>query len=280
MLAGHGQGEAGQELEATVLFADLQDSTALAERLSPTRFSELLRGFYAVATDVITARGSTIDKFLGDGLVALFLPGPSGLDHARRALEAAHALIAALDPDGDGHPAAGPHRGAQRPGLARPGAGSPRPRRVTALGDTVNVTAHLCGAAPAGHVAASAEALRAAGRPDVDDASPAMQLKGRRERVRGACLLAASRAGSVVLRGSLRRLEQLAVLAVPFGFELVDGDEAQRGRVDAVAHAARSRPIREDMAQVRIAALRPDLGAAHEELGSSRSTTAPHRPAW
>ena len=93
-----------QELEATVLFADLQDSTALAERLSPTRFSELLQGFYALATDIITARGGTIDKFLGDGLVALFLPGTSGVDHARRALEAAHALIAALDPADDGNP--------------------------------------------------------------------------------------------------------------------------------------------------------------------------------
>jgi len=185
MLAGHGQGEAGQELEATVLFADLQDSTALAERLSPTRFSELLRGFYAVATEVITARGGTIDKFLGDGMVALFLPGPSGLDHARRALAAAHALIAALDPDGDGHPwppvRIGVHSGRVWLG---PVPGPHGRGDVTALGDTVNVTAHLCGAAPAGHVAASAEALRAAGRPDVDDASPAMQLKGRRERVR------------------------------------------------------------------------------------------------
>ena len=135
MLAGHGQGEAGRGAGGRRPFRGLQDSTALAERLSPTRFSELLRGFYALATEVITARGGTIDKFLGDGLVALFLPGPSGLDHARRALEAGPRPDRGPRPGRRRPPlAAGPHRGAQRPGLARPGAGSPRPRRRDSAG--------------------------------------------------------------------------------------------------------------------------------------------------
>src|SRR5215471_1266686 len=83
----------------------------------------------------------------------------------------------------------------------------------------------------------------------------------------GRARLRATRAGcrSLVLLRCRRCVEQLPVFAVSLGLELVDRDEAQRRRVDAVALARRRGAVVEDVAQVRVGALRADLGATHEE---------------
>ncbi len=154
----------GTEVAATILFADVRGSTALAERLTPTEYSGLLRSFYEVATRVIHAHGGTVDKFLGDGVVALFLPQVAGVAHAREAIDAAHALLTALDRDADGRPlppvGVGVHTGRVWLG---PVPGPHGRSDVTALGDAVNVAAHLCSAAAAGQVVVSGRALRRAG---------------------------------------------------------------------------------------------------------------------
>lgn len=174
----------GCELEVAILFADMRDSTALAERLTPTAFSQLLQRFYAVATTVVVGFGGTIDKLVGDGVVALFVPGLAGADYARHAIDAAHALLAAMDRDAAGNPwppiGIGVHVGRVWLGLV-PG---PQSRGdLTALGDPVNVTSHLCAAAGPGQVAISEQAFRAAGRSHPVRAR-AVQVKRRRATIR------------------------------------------------------------------------------------------------
>src|SRR4029453_8391573 len=71
---------------------------------------------------------------------------------------------------------------------------------------------------------------------------------------------------SVGLRRARRRLEELAILGVPLRLELVDRDEAQRRRVDAVAQARRRGAVGEHVPEVRVRTLRPYLGARREEL--------------
>ena len=93
----------GCEREVSILFADVRGSTALAERLTATAFSDAMRGFYARATGIVERFDGTMDKFIGDGVVALFL-GDDPADHARRAIDAAHALVASLDADRDRWP--------------------------------------------------------------------------------------------------------------------------------------------------------------------------------
>src|SRR5688572_28806663 len=68
---------------------------------------------------------------------------------------------------------------------------------------------------------------------------------------------------SLLLR---RLLEELLVLAVPLGLEAVDGDEAHRRRVHAVAQAGRPRAVGEDVAEVGVAVLAAHLGARHPQL--------------
>jgi adenylate cyclase len=82
----------GEHKELSVLFADIRDSTRLASALVPDRFALLLNEVFAVLTEVLFEHGGMLDKFVGDGLVAIFgapLPQP---DHALRACRAALAM--------------------------------------------------------------------------------------------------------------------------------------------------------------------------------------------
>ncbi|HSA79720.1 MAG TPA: adenylate/guanylate cyclase domain-containing protein [Geminicoccaceae bacterium] len=88
----------GEQKELTVLFADLRDSTQLGAKLPPAAFAELLNEVMDTVTRVLLAHGGMLDKFTGDGLVAVFgapLPQP---DHALRACRAALAMQDQLAP--------------------------------------------------------------------------------------------------------------------------------------------------------------------------------------
>jgi adenylate cyclase len=87
----------GERRELTVLFADIRDSTRLAQKLAPERFAALLNDVLGAMTGVLLARGGMLDKFTGDGFLAIFgapLPQP---DHALRACLAALDMLRALE---------------------------------------------------------------------------------------------------------------------------------------------------------------------------------------
>ena len=82
----------GRTQQVTVLFCDLANSTALAERLGPEHMHALLNRFFALALDAVHRYEGTINQFLGDGFMALFGAPLAHEDHARRAVLAAVAL--------------------------------------------------------------------------------------------------------------------------------------------------------------------------------------------
>jgi len=80
----------------TVLFADVAGSTAFGESADPEDVRAVLGRYYAIARDVIGAHGGTVEKFIGDAVMAVFgLPSAHG-DDPERALAAALALRAAV----------------------------------------------------------------------------------------------------------------------------------------------------------------------------------------
>jgi adenylate cyclase len=88
----------GEQRELTVLFADIRNSTGLGAKLPPEVFVELLNDVLDSMTHVLFAHDGMLDKYTGDGLVAVFgapLPQP---DHALRACRAALAMLAELGP--------------------------------------------------------------------------------------------------------------------------------------------------------------------------------------
>ena len=118
----------GAEIDCTMLFADIRGSTTLAESMSASEFHALLDRFYTVATEVVFDHDGTVDKFVGDELVAIFIPLLSGDQHAKQAVAAAQALLRETghgEPGGPWVPlGAGVHTaitwfGAVGPGIAR-----------------------------------------------------------------------------------------------------------------------------------------------------------------
>ena len=83
----------------TVLFSDIVGFTPLSEQLGPRRLAQLLNEYLDAMTDAIFASGGTVDKFMGDGVLALF-GAPEDLhppEQARRALAAVHQMHDTLD---------------------------------------------------------------------------------------------------------------------------------------------------------------------------------------
>jgi len=168
----------GAEINATFLFADVRGSTTLAEGMSPGEFHALLDRFYAVSSNVVIEHDGSVDKFVGDEIVAMFFPLMSGPHHVRRAVDAAQALLRSTghaDPEGPWVPVgAGVHTGPAWVGAV----GDDAHTELTALGDTVNTTARLASAAAAGEVLVTTVAAREAG---LDRGGPirALELKGK-----------------------------------------------------------------------------------------------------
>ncbi len=87
---------AGERREITVLFADIRGFTAIAEKLPPERVVALLNDYLAAMTEAVFQHGGTVDKFLGDGLMAVFGAPLAYADHATRALACAQAMQTAF----------------------------------------------------------------------------------------------------------------------------------------------------------------------------------------
>lgn len=94
----------GAEIECTMLFADIRGSTTLAEGMSASSFRQLLDRFYTTASAVVFDHDGTVDKFVGDELVAMFFPLLSGERHAAQGIDAAQALLRATGHEAEDGP--------------------------------------------------------------------------------------------------------------------------------------------------------------------------------
>ena len=160
---------AGAEVELSMLFADVRGSSQPARQMPVLEFTRLMNRFYRASSEVLFEADAIIEKFVGDEVVGLFLPFLAGRDHARKAVDAAEALLLATghgSPDGPWIPlGAGVHTGSAFVGIVSSGEDK---SDFTALGDAVNIAAHLASQATTGEVlgtdpAAAAASLSAEG---------------------------------------------------------------------------------------------------------------------
>jgi adenylate cyclase len=151
---------------ATILFADLAGFTPLTERLEPRAVAALLNDFYRRMTEVIFRWGGTIDKFIGDAVMALFGAPVSRGDDPVRAVRCALAMREELEKMMAARPAGercgltvGIHTGRVLVGTV----GSDARLEFTAIGDPVNTAARLQASAEAGQIVISQETLSQVG---------------------------------------------------------------------------------------------------------------------
>jgi adenylate cyclase len=135
---------AAHDRDISVLFADIVGFTTLAETLPPGEVAAMLNRFFSEMTEVIFAEEGTVDKFIGDAILAVFGAPVEQPDHARRAVRAAQAMrraVARLNAAG-GRPLR--VRYAINSGVAIAGdVGSARRREYTVLGDVVNTASRI-----------------------------------------------------------------------------------------------------------------------------------------
>jgi class 3 adenylate cyclase len=180
----------GEEVEVTVLFADLTGFTSFAESVRPDEAVSMLNNAFAVAVPVVLAEGGTIVQFAGDAMMAIFNAPVRQPDHAVRAARAAlelQAQTAAARTD-----AATPRfRVGVNSGPALVGnLGSAELRTFTAVGDTTNAAARLQTFAPAGSVVIGQRTLELLGDLAEARALGEPELKGKSVPIKAYELLA------------------------------------------------------------------------------------------
>jgi class 3 adenylate cyclase len=179
----------GAIVEVTVLFADLGDFTTFSERREPQEVVDMLNAYYGAAAPAVLAEDGTIDKFVGDAMMALFNAPARQPDHALRACRAALAMQDALRPLRAEHPDWPQFRIGVNTGPALVGnIGSAEVRNFTAIGDAVNVASRLEAMAQPGQVVISEETYRQVA--DIAEVEPLgdLEVKGRAEPVRAYVL--------------------------------------------------------------------------------------------
>ena len=87
----------GELRELTILFSDIRDFTSISEKLTPDELTSLLNNFLTPATDVLLRSEATIDKYVGDAIVAFWNAPLDIEDHRRKACLGALGVLAALE---------------------------------------------------------------------------------------------------------------------------------------------------------------------------------------
>lgn len=144
LLHNHATMESGKKAEVTVLFADIRGFTSFVESVSPERAVQVLDRYLQIMAEAVLAHGGTLDKYIGDAVMALFGAPLPRKDHVEAAIAAARTIqcdVAALSeklnlPLQVG---IGIHSGEVIVGSI----GADQRREYTAIGDVVNVASRL-----------------------------------------------------------------------------------------------------------------------------------------
>jgi class 3 adenylate cyclase/CHASE2 domain-containing sensor protein len=185
----------GETHTVTVLFSDIRSFTTISEKLAPHEVVEMLNEYFSRVCEPILAEGGTVDKYIGDAVMALFGAPVAYPDHARRALRAALGMARAAEEfrgwmesrfAGRGLPSFGIGVGLCTGEAVIGDIGTPRRRDFTAIGDTVNAASRLEGVTKDLKcvIAAADSTLRAAGAGVRTGKVETVTVKGRIEPIR------------------------------------------------------------------------------------------------
>ena len=154
-----------QEMEATIVFSDIVGFTSMSEKMEPQRVALLLNEYFTEMTDIIFKYDGTLDKFMGDAIMAIFGAPLPMEDHAVRAVRTALEMREKLEEMND-EKFSKSHRLEVRLGINSGSVvagdiGSPKRIEYTVLGNTVNIAQRLeAGVAKPGQIVIGEETYK------------------------------------------------------------------------------------------------------------------------
>ena len=180
--------QGGERRATTVLFSDIRGFTAIAESMGPDAIAQLLSEYFTEMVEVIFEHGGTLDKFIGDAIMALWGAPIAHADDPDRAVRAAIAMqraIARLNERwvGQGRPEIGVGMGINHGDVFAGNIGSHRRLEYTVIGDAVNIAARLCAEAGPGEILVSEQFLGVVRDQVSCEFLPEMALKGKAQLV-------------------------------------------------------------------------------------------------
>ncbi|HEY0970828.1 MAG TPA: adenylate/guanylate cyclase domain-containing protein, partial [Gemmatimonadales bacterium] len=178
----------GERRPVAVLFSDIRGFTSLAERMEPVEVAQLLSEYFTEMVECVFRHGGTLDKFIGDSVMAQWGAPIGAPDDAARALAAALDMMDALDALNQrwrerGRPEIGIGIGLAYGEVFAGNIGSERRLEYTIIGDTVNTANRVCAAAAAGEVLLTDEFRLALTDAPALDECPPLDVRGKRQPV-------------------------------------------------------------------------------------------------
>ena len=186
---------AGEAKVVTVLFSDIRGFTTLSEKLTAHEVVEMLNAYFTRVCEPILAQGGTVDKYIGDAVMAVFGSPVTYPDHARRAVHAALGMAREAQGFKQWMLERFPDKGLAEFGIGVGlftgeavigDIGTPKRKEFTAIGDTVNAASRLEGVTKDLKcvVAASESTVKAAGAGVRTGKVETLTVKGRSEPIR------------------------------------------------------------------------------------------------
>ena len=174
----------GDKRRVAVMFTDIRGFTALSETMNPDTLAKLLTEYFTEMVECVFRHGGTLDKFIGDSVMAQWGAPISEPDDCDRAMRAALDMMTELDQLNErwrreSRPTLQIGIGLNVGDVFAGNIGSDRRLEYTVIGDTVNVSSRLCGAAAAGEILLSDPFRSALVSPPALEALPPMELKGK-----------------------------------------------------------------------------------------------------
>jgi adenylate cyclase len=150
----------GENQTVTILFSDIRGFTRMSEKMEPHAVVELLNEYFSEMTDLIFDSGGTLDKYLGDGIMAVYgapLPKPDDALRATKTAMEMQRALAALNREWENR-GQQPLRigvGVNTGPVTAGNIGSPKHLDYTVIGDAVNLASRLCSNAAGGQILVS-----------------------------------------------------------------------------------------------------------------------------
>ncbi|MEM4240260.1 MAG: adenylate/guanylate cyclase domain-containing protein [Candidatus Woesearchaeota archaeon] len=171
----------GQEREISVLFVDIRGFTALSEKLSPSQVIDLLNHYFSKMTDIVFRNNGTLDKFIGDSIMAVFNSPENDPDHAYHAVKTAVEMQEACKKQAKGAQKINIGIGVNTGRAVVGNMGSTQRQEFTALGDTVNTASRLCGEAEGGQIVIGEKTYEQCKNKIIAKKLPPMKVKGKQK---------------------------------------------------------------------------------------------------